>query len=77
MIEPDSPGVLSRIEVVETAIHGAVIEPGEHDEGAGRIELARDRQEKRDGERRADAGQDADERAERHADQRPHEIDRA
>ncbi len=75
----DRTGFARRIEQDgggRTAIHGAVIEAGKHDEGAGGIEVARDRQEKRDGERRADAGQDADERAKRHADQRPHEIDR-
>ena len=57
------------------AVHGAVIDAAEHDEGADRIELAGRRQQHRDGERRADAGQHADGGAERHADQRPQQID--
>ena len=75
--EEFSPGVLSRIDVVERAVHGAVVDAAEHDEGADRIELAGGRQQHRDGERRADAGQHADGGAERHADQRPQQIDAA
>ena len=58
------------------AVHGAVVDAAEHDEGADRIELAGRRQQHRDGERRADAGQHADGGAERDADQRPQQIQR-
>ena len=75
----DRPGFARRIEQDRgrrAAIHGAVIEAGEHDEGAGRIELCGNRQKQGDGQRRPDAGKDADRRAERHADQAPEQIDR-
>jgi hypothetical protein len=51
------------------AIHAAVIDAGEHDHRAGRIELEGYRQEQRHGQRRADAGQHADGGAEEDADQ--------
>ena len=43
---------------------------------AGRVELVGDRQQQRDGQRRADAGQHADGGAERHADQRVEQVRR-
>ncbi len=58
------------------AIHAAVVDAGEHDERAGRIELEGDRQQQRDGERRPDAGQHADRGAEQHADQREQQVHR-
>ena len=51
------------------AVHAAVVDAGEHDERAGRIELEGDRQEQGDRQRRSDAGQNADRGAEQHADQ--------
>ena len=70
-IVADSPGVLSRIDVVEPPIHGAVVDAGEHDERAGRVEAGGGRQQQRDGQRRADAGQHADGGAEGHAERSP------
>ena len=58
------------------AIHAAVVDAGEHDQRAGRVELVGDRQEQRDGQRRPDAGQHADRGAERHADQRVEQVHR-
>ena len=58
------------------AIHAAVVDAGEHDQRARRIELEGDRQQQRDGQRRADAGQHADRGAEQHADQRVEQVDR-
>ncbi len=58
------------------AIHAAVVDAGEHDQRAGRIELEGDRQQQRDGQRRADAGQHADRGAEQHADQREQQVHR-
>jgi hypothetical protein len=58
--EDDSPGVLSRIEVVEPPIHAAVVDAGEHDESAGRFKDGGHRKQQRHGHGRADAGQDAD-----------------
>ena len=58
------------------AVHAAVVDAGEHDERAGGIELEGDRQQQRDGERRADAGQHADRGAEQHADQREQQVHR-
>ena len=59
------------------AIHRAVIDAGEQDEGRGRLDLEGDRQEQRDGERRAQPGEDADRGSERGADETPHQIDRS
>ena len=51
------------------AVHPAEVDAGEHDEGARRLlEVEGDRQQQRDRQRRPDAGQHADERAEQHAD---------
>ena len=58
------------------AIHGPVIDAAEHDEGGGGVELARDRQEQRHGERRPDPRQDADRGADRDAQGRPEEVHR-
>ena len=58
------------------AIHRAVVDAGEQDEGGGRLDLEGDRQQQRDGERRAEAGQHADRGAERGADEAPHQVDR-
>jgi hypothetical protein len=58
------------------AEHRAVVDAGEHDERAGGIKLDRERQQHRHGERRPDAGQHADERAKRDADQPPHQVHR-
>ena len=51
------------------AIHAAIIDAREHDKRACRIKPIGDRQQKRHRQRRADAGQDANRRAQRHADQ--------
>ena len=56
------------------AVHRAVVDAAEHDEGAGRVEAERDRQQHRDGQRRADARQHADRGAERHAGERPRQV---
>ena len=58
------------------AIHAAVIDAGEHDQRAAGIELVGDRQQQRDRQRRADAGQHADRGAEQHADQRIEQVHR-
>ena len=58
------------------AVHAAIVDAGEHDQRAGRIELVGDRQEKRHRERRTDTRQDADECAERDANQRVEQVDR-
>ena len=58
------------------AIHGAVVDAAEHDEGGGGIELGGDRQEQRHGERRADARQHADGGADRDAQRRPEQVHR-
>ena len=58
------------------AVHAAVVDAGEHDQRAGRVELVGDRQQQRDGQRRPDAGQHADGGAERDADQRVEQVDR-
>ena len=57
-----------------SAVHRAVVDPAEHDERADRVEGERDRQQHRDGQRRADAWQHADGRAERDARERPAEV---
>ncbi len=58
------------------AVHAAVVDAGEHDQRGGRVELVGDRQQQRDGQRRADAGQHADRGAERDADQRVEQVHR-
>ena len=58
------------------AVHGAVVDAGEQDEGGGRIDLEGDRQQQRDGQRRPEPRQHADRRADRDADQRPQQVDR-
>jgi hypothetical protein len=58
------------------AIHAAVIDAGEHDQRAGRVELVGHGQQQRHGQRRADAGQHADGGAQRHADQRIEQVHR-
>ena len=56
------------------AIHAAVIDAGEHDQRAGRIELVGDGQKQRDGQGRSDAGQHADRSAEQNSDQREQKV---
>ena len=63
-----SPGRVEQDRRRRAAIHRAVIDAGEQDEGGRRIDLVGDRQQQRDGQRRAEAGQHADRRAERDAD---------
>ena len=57
------------------AVHGAVVDAGEHDEGGGRVEVEGDRQQQGDGQRRPDPGQHAHGRAERDPDRRPHQVE--
>src|SRR5262249_18687941 len=59
------------------AVHRAVIDAGEKNECRGRLDLEGDRQEQRDGQRRAEAGKDADRSSQRGADQAPQEIHRS
>ena len=51
------------------AIHGAVVDAGEHDQRFGRAQMERDRQQHADRRDRPDAGQDADEHSDADADQ--------
>ena len=59
------------------AVHRAVIDAGEKNECRGRLDLEGDRQEQRDGQRRAEAGKDADRSSQRGAHQAPQEIHRS
>src|SRR5690606_41742622 len=52
------------------AVHAAVVDAGEHDEARDRVELEGHGQEQRHGQRRSDAGQDADDGAQRDAQDR-------
>ena len=56
------------------AVHAAVVDAGEHDEGADGLELVRDREKEGDGQGRADARQDADSGAQKDPEQRPEEV---
>ena len=56
------------------AIHRAVVDGGQHDEGAGRVELEGQRDQDRGAGGRPEAGQHADQRAEDAADQRESEV---
>ena len=58
------------------AVHGAVEDGGEHDEGAGRVHLHRHGKEQGDRQRGADAREDPDRRPEDRADERPEEVQR-
>ena len=58
------------------AVHAAVVDAGEHDERAGRLQGVGDRQQQRDGHGRADAGQHADGGAEEDADQGVEQVRR-
>ena len=69
-IDALSPGVFSRIEVVDPPYMPAVIDAREHDQRPRRVKPVGHRQQQRHGQRRADAGQHADGGAKRHADQR-------
>ena len=71
---PVSPGVLSRMLVVDPPYIAPVVDAGEHDERAGRIELECHRQQQRDGQRRADARQHTDRGAERGTGECPREM---
>ena len=57
-----------------SAVHGAVVDAGEQDEGGGGIDLVGERQQQGDGERRPQPRQHADGGADRDADQAPHQI---
>src|SRR5262249_5329690 len=59
------------------AIHRAIVNAGEKDECRGGLDLEGDRQEQRDGQRRAEARKDADGGAQRGAHQAPQEIHRS
>ena len=59
-----------------TAVLGAVIDAGHHDQAGGRVEPGGQRQQDRDRGRRPEAGQDADERAQQAADDEPQQIGR-
>ena len=72
-IEPASPGMFTRIEVVEPP-YCAVVDAGQHDERRERIKTEGDRQQHRDGGDRPDAGQHADQRAQQASEQRKAEI---
>ena len=56
------------------AVHRAVIDAAEHDEGADRIEAEGDWQQQRHSECRPDSGQHADGGAERHAGECPPQV---
>ena len=58
------------------AVHGAVVDRRQHDDGAGRVEAEGQRQEDRDPGDRADAGQDADRGADDAADEREQQVRR-
>src|SRR6516165_9244461 len=60
--EVASPGMLTRIDVVEPP-YWAVVDAGQHDERAGRIDAERDRQQHGDGGDRPHARQHADQGA--------------
>jgi len=53
------------------AVHAAVVDAGEQDQRAGRVETEGDRQQQRDGQRGTDAGQHTDRGAKGDTDQRP------
>ncbi len=55
-------------------VHRAVIDGGEHDDGAGWIEVKCEGDENRDAGRRSDARKDADELAEHATDQREEKV---
>ena len=56
------------------AVHGAVVDGGQHDERAGRVELEGERDQDGGAGRRPEPGQHADQRAEDAADQREGEV---
>src|SRR5690606_15117829 len=56
------------------AVHAAVVDAGEHDEARDRVELEGHGQEQRHGQRRSDAGQDADDGAQRDAQEGPQQV---
>jgi hypothetical protein len=58
------------------AIHAAVVDAGEHDEGARRLDVVGDREQQRHGHRRADARQHTHGRAEHDADTGVQQIHR-
>ena len=58
------------------AVHAAVVDAGEHDERLRGLHAVGHRQQQRDRHRRADAGEDADEGAEQHADGGVHQVHR-
>ena len=57
-----------------TAVLGAVVDAGEHDESRCRWHAEGEGEQERDGRHRADAGQDADHRADQRTDQAVEEI---
>jgi hypothetical protein len=60
----------------DAAVHAAVVDAGEHDEGAGGINVVGDRQQQRDRQRRADPGQHPDRGSEQHTDGAVQEVTR-
>ena len=59
------------------AVHGPVVDPGQHDDGGQRVpDGVGERQEKGDGRRRPQAGQDPDHRPQHRTDQGKEEVDR-
>ena len=56
------------------AVHGPVVDSGQHDDGRDRRDVEGGRQEQRHGGRRAQARQDADERADQAADEAVEEV---
>ena len=50
--------------------------PANKDEGCGRVDFVRQRQQQSDGECGSDTGQNADGGADENADEAPHQIDR-
>ena len=57
-----------------SAVHGPVVDPGQHDDRRDRAHREGDRQEDRHGARRPDPGQDPDQRPDQDADETVQEI---
>ena len=74
--EAASPGMLTRIDVVDPPYIAAVVDAGHHDDAGLRRAGERHRQQQRHRRDRADAGQHADQRADEHADEAVQQVDR-
>ena len=75
----DAAGLARRVEQDRrgrAAVHRAVVDAGEHDEGGSRFQIIGDRQQEGHGEGRADAGQHAHRRADGHPQGRPEQVER-